>query len=219
MGRTRSSTPPAISEAVRQAYHEHCTKGTPIAALTAMAGVKRSKLRRLFYHIAGTRDAFKAARAALRPTPIRREGEPVADGDMLRAERRQQRAERRRQKAEHARPIDIDDSKLPFIWSAKRIDGWGFEERYDGAGLQYIVAHSPEGHAYVRARPTEKADLLYLSNTEGIPNVRLKRLDQSRLEQRAAVARETAERRRRANADRRVHKRRARLARKRRPSD
>lgn len=195
MARSASSTPLAISEAVNTAYQEHIKTGKPIASFVSVTGVKRSKLRRLFYQLAGGADQYRQQKPARVSTP-----------------RVTRTASGRRTAADAPTYRDED---IPFTVSARREDGWGFEDRYDQHGVQYIVAHGPDGHSYVRARPHEKADLLYISIIEGIPNVRLRRLEDSVIEKKAAKHRQKREMGIEANVARRIAKRSQRRLKKR----
>lgn len=145
-------------------FAERWQRGEKLPALAAEAGFKRGKFRRMLTAALGGKDTFRALRA---------QGAGGA----------------RAREAATSGPR-IDDSHVPMTVGCTKSDGWTSERTWrptlvsiklaDGKAnvasreLVQTVHISPTGVPYVVAADTEQADLIVLSKTEGIQNVRLR---------------------------------------------
>jgi hypothetical protein len=76
-----------------------------------------------------------------------------------------------------ARPV-IDDSNVQVITAGKIKDGWRGEKLLV-RGVQEDVLIAPDGTRYLRAKDSERADLIYESPTPGLPKYRLRKEETS----------------------------------------
>lgn len=72
----------------------------------------------------------------------------------------------------------IDDSNVPVITKGRIKAGWR-SEKLLVRGVQEDVLIAPDGTRYLRAKDSERADLIYESPTPGIPKYRLRKEETS----------------------------------------
>lgn len=157
--------------------YERWLAGEQLIALSIEISVKRSKLRRLFIKQAGGKPAYAALRA-------KGAGGVVEPFGGKRSEGRQPGV------------AMVNDKKVKRVTDTSKSAGWTYEYKYrpivvaiEGVGnvgwreQTALIFISPKGERYVQAKPSEKADLIGVSKTLGIPDFRM------RLYETSAVAR------------------------------
>lgn len=170
--------------------------GEQISVLASKIGVKRSKLRRHFIQLAGGKPAFKS----LRETGAGGSAEPFG-------------GKRATGRVVGAIAPTIDDSKVPRIKQAPTSEGWTWRRlRPHGDDLIFI---SPDGVEYVRALPSQTADLIHDGTLQhGLNAIRLRKLDVSKVAKKERKQEKTIERGEIAIKRTRERKRKAKLARR-----
>lgn len=151
-----------------RAIVEDWKRGSSIAELARTTGLSRSNLRRTITKAVGGKHAFAQLRQA------------GAGGST----KRDQKARRLTGGPDN---VSIDPPDIPVIHSAKLSDGW--KSRMITIARQSRSVHiDPDGVEYIVARANERADLIYRFDKNhkhaGLPDVRLRRYDTSRLAKR-----------------------------------
>lgn len=163
--KTRKKTPEKpITNKKDLVIVEEWKGGERISDLAEKYGIKRSRLRRLIQKAVGGKDAFRSLRekgagGTTEPFGGKRGGGYVAP----------------------------DDSKVKVIHEAKTSKGWRSEVMYVPAGpsLKSVSKFiNPKGVEYVEASGAEPADLIFQSKIPGVPPVRLRKLEGSRVAKR-----------------------------------
>lgn len=136
------------------AFFERWKAGEQLATLAHEANVKRSKFRRGLIQLAGGKPAFKALRAAGAGGVTEPFGGKRATGGRTKE------------------VIALDDSKARHVSASER-EHWTHEHK-PGVSAYYVVMIAPDGKRYVKAGPTERADVVFDLDVPGIPPARYK---------------------------------------------